>query len=184
MSIAVRRWADRSPRGWALMAFVLAFALGVAQSALAEALRYKVEVSAPEPIKGAVARNLNLVRWENFEAMTPELLDRLLVEAREQARQIAATEGYFEPRIDVDVDRSQDPVLVRFNIDPGPPTRIVRVDLALEGAVAADPAMREQRLAPLRAEWLLPEGAIFRQAQWTAAKNGMLKSFAATDYAA
>jgi len=188
-AVAVIR-LDKRVSAWfcitARAALAIALVLWVCNPANADtvAFRYRLEVDAPEPLKGTISRNLDLVRWENYEQMTPDLLDRLLIEARDQARQIAATEGYFEPRIDVDVDRSQDPVLVRFNIDPGPPTRIVRVDLALEGAVAADPAMREQRLAPLRAEWLLPEGAIFRQAQWTAAKNGMLKSFAATDYAA
>src|SRR5262249_12993861 len=55
---------------------------------------------------------------------------------------------------------------------------------ALQGPVAEDSAQRERRLAPLVAEWSLPEGAIFRQADWTAAKEHMLKSFAANDYAA
>ena len=164
-AVAVIR-LDKRASAWFCMAahaaFAIAIVLWVCDPANAQtgALRYRLEVDAPEPLKGTISRNLDLVRWENYEQMTAELLDRLVVEAREQARQIAATEGYFEPRIGVDVDLSQDPALVRFNIDPGTPTRITRVDLALEGAVAADPALREQRLTPLQAQWLLPEGAI------------------------
>ena len=165
------------------VAVVIALVLWMSDAA-ADAFRYRVEVSAPEPLKGAMARNLDLIRWENFEQMTPELLDRLVVEARNQALQIAATEGYFEPKIEIDVDKAQDPAVVQITVEPGVPTRVTRVALALQGPVAEDPTQLQQRLAPLVAEWSLREGETFRQADWTAAKQGMLKSFAANDYAA
>ncbi|HKE42812.1 MAG TPA: BamA/TamA family outer membrane protein [Casimicrobiaceae bacterium] len=168
----------------AYVAIVIALFLWVTDAALAAPLRYQLQVDAPEPLKGSLSRNLDLVRWENYEAMTPELLDRLVVEAREQARQIIATEGYFEPKLDIEIDEKQEPAVVKLSVEPGLPTRVTRVELALQGPVADDPIQREQRLAPLVADWSLPEGAIFRQADWTAAKERMLKTFAANDYAA
>jgi len=152
--------------------------------AQADTLRYRVEIEAPDPLKGTLTRNLDLIRWQDYERMTSQLLDRLVVEAREQARQIAATEGYFEPKIEIEVDRTQEPALVRIAVDPGPPTRVTRVELGLEGPVALDGKERERRLALLQARWSLREGEIFRQADWTAARGGMLKNFAENDYAA
>ena len=166
------------------VAIVIALLLLLSDAAIAQPVRYRLNVEAPEPLKGSLSRNLDLARWENYEEMTPELLDRLVVEAREQTRQIAATEGYFEPKIDIDVDRAQDPAIVRITVEPGAPTRITRVALALQGPVAEDPTQLRQRLAPLVADWSLREGVIFRQADWTAAKEHMLKTFAANDYAA
>ena len=106
------------------VAILIALLLWTTDAAFAAPLRYRLEVVAPDALKGTVSRSLDLVRWENYEEMTPELLDRLVLEAREQARQIAATEGYFEPKIDIDVDRNLEPALVRITIDPGVPTRI------------------------------------------------------------
>lgn len=166
------------------VAILIALLLWTTDAAFAAPLRYRLEVVAPDALKGTVSRSLDLVRWENYEEMTPELLDRLVLEAREQARQIAATEGYFEPKIDIDVDRNLEPALVRITIDPGVPTRISRVDLTLQGSVAEDPTRLEQRLAPLREQWSLRIGEVFRQVEWTDAKATMLKSFAAKDYAA
>jgi translocation and assembly module TamA len=168
------------------VAITIAIVLLTQHACLAQAPSpgYRLEVIAPEPLKGTITRNLDLVRWQDYERMTPGLLDRLIIEAREQAQQIAATEGYFSAKIEIDVDRAQDPALLRLTVEPGTPTRVTKVDLGLEGPVAADGAQREQRLATLRAEWPLREGAIFRQADWAAARDGMLKTFAANDYAA
>ena len=148
------------------VAILIALLLWTTDAAFAAPLRYRLEVVAPDALKATVSRSLDLVRWENYEEMTPELLDRLVLEAREQARQIAATEGYFEPKIDIDVDRNLEPALVRITIDPGVPTRISRVDLTLQGSVAEDPTRLEQRLAPLREQWSLRIGEVFRQVEW------------------
>ena len=170
----------------ARVSIVVAFVAWLPDAALAQSppLAYRMEVEAPDPLKASLSRNLGLVRWTSYERMTPELLDRLIVEARDQAREIAATEGYFEPKIEIELDRNQEPVLVRLMMQPGQQTRVTRVELALEGSIALDPAQREKRLAPLRAQWSLPVGAAFRQADWTAARDSMLSTFAAIDYAA
>jgi len=106
----------------AYVAIVIALFLWVTDAALAAPLRYQLQVDAPEPLKGSLSRNLDLVRWENYEAMTPELLDRLVVEAREQARQIIATEGYFEPKLDIEIDEKQEPAVVKLSVEPGLPS--------------------------------------------------------------
>jgi translocation and assembly module TamA len=170
----------------AQVAIAFALLLWVQHASLAQAPApgYRVEIVAPESLKGTITRNLDLIRWQNYEGMTAGLLDRLIIEAREQARQIAATEGYFEAKIEVDVDRTGDPIVLRLSVEPGTPTRVTKVELGLEGTIATNDDERERRLGLLRAQWSLREGEIFRQADWTAARDGMLKSFSANDYAA
>ena len=149
-----------------------------------KALRYQVEVEGPQPLRGAVSRNLDISRWQDYPDMTLELLERLMREARDQAREIAATEGYLSPKIETDLDRTREPALLRLTIEPGEPVRIEHVELGLTGAVAADSNEREARLEPVRRNWSLPPGNRFRQEDWVTAKLGALNAITAIDYAA
>src|SRR6266545_1313838 len=57
-----------------------------AQTAAASALAYRVVVEAPRAIKDAVEGALDLVRWQGYEDMTEDLLDRLIVDAIAKAQ--------------------------------------------------------------------------------------------------
>ena len=50
-------------------------------------------------------RDVGLVRWQDYAEMTDDLLDRLAREAIDEARGMAAAEGYFSAKIDVRIDR-------------------------------------------------------------------------------
>jgi hypothetical protein len=77
---------------------VLTLGLGLASrcgvAAADEAMQaYKVEITAPGPVKAAVERSLDLVRWQSYAEITPEFFELLVADARSQARDAAAAQG-------------------------------------------------------------------------------------------
>jgi translocation and assembly module TamA len=73
--------------------------------------------------------------------------------------------------------------VVKLLIEPGEPTRVVSVDFRITGAIDKDPE-RAQRIAAARAEFILEEGAVFRQRDWAAGKEGATHSLHRKLYAA
>ena len=65
------------------------------------AVRYAVKIVAPSAIEGTISASVDLVRWQDFADMTEELLDRLAREAMPQAREAAATQGYFSAQVEL-----------------------------------------------------------------------------------
>jgi translocation and assembly module TamA len=164
-----------------------AFAADVApQDAAATSLAYRVVVEAPRAVKDAVEASLDLIRWQGYEDMTEDLLDRLIVEAIAQAKEAAAAVGHFSAHVDIAVERpdaqAKSPLTLRVAIDAGPATRIASVQIGVTGAAEDDPAGRAA-IAKARREWLLPAGDVFRQAAWTAAKARAVATIAASPYA-
>ena len=58
-------------------------------------VRYRVKLVAPAALESTISASVDLVRWQEFADMTEELLDRLAREALPQAREAAATQGFF-----------------------------------------------------------------------------------------
>ena len=144
---------------------------------------YRVEVVAPAPVKAAVERSLDLVRWQSYAEITPEFFDLLVADARSQARDAAAAQGYFSAVVTSEIDRSTKPETVRLRIEPGQPTTVASVELVVAGVAALGGPEGNELAARMRREWLLPKGALFRQADWTAAKSGAVRVFTADRYA-
>ncbi|MGH8850348.1 MAG: autotransporter assembly complex protein TamA [Casimicrobiaceae bacterium] len=145
---------------------------------------YRVEVVAPAPVKGAVERSLDLVRWQSYAEITPEFFDLLIADARSQARDAAAAQGYFSAKVTSDIDRSTTPATVRLRVEPGEPTTVASVDVRVSGPAALDVPGGSSLIAHLQADWALPKGAVFRQADWAAAKTAAVQALAADRYAA
>ncbi|MFO1322992.1 MAG: BamA/TamA family outer membrane protein [Burkholderiales bacterium] len=148
-----------------------------------DAVRYRVEIVAPAPIAATLRAAVDLVRWQDFEDMTEDLFDRLARDAVPQAREAAATHGYFSAGVDVTVDRSTEPVTVRLAVEPGAPTTIAAVRIDVSGPANDAPEGRAA-IGKLRDAWLLPKGAQFRQDTWTSAKRLAVATLAASPYAA
>ena len=91
------------------------------------------------------------------------------------AREILATEGYFSPVIGVVVVVTDDEL--RLKIDPGPRTKIIQTNVAVDGPIA--PKIRDELIA----SWALPIGQPFRQEDWGAAKQRLLARLLANDHA-
>jgi translocation and assembly module TamA len=174
-------------RNLALARYALAsFALFASLPAIADAddaARYRVEIDAPSSVKGAVERSLDLVRWQSYTGLTPELLELLIADAKAQARDAAEAQGYFAPIVSGVLDDTTTPPTVRVRVEPGEPTLVVEVSVEVTGAVTEAPGGADA-VSAMQAKWLLPEGAIFRQADWLAAKAAAVQTLAASRYAA
>ena len=75
-----------------------------------DAIRYRVEIAAPSDVAASLRSAVDLIRWQDFEDMTEDLFERLARDAVPQAKEAAATQGYFSADVDVRVDRSAKPV--------------------------------------------------------------------------
>ena len=101
------------------------------------------------------------------EAGSPHKLELLL-------SQILATEGYFSPQFEFSENKGE----VRVKINAGPRTRIASVDVAVDGQIEA------KTKANLIADWRLPVGQPFRQAEWNEAKQHVLAQLLSSEHAA
>jgi len=149
----------------------------------ADALRYRVTIDAPAPLRDVLAASVDLVRWQDYEDMTPSLLDALAREAVDQAKEAAATEGYFSANVDIDVDRSVQPLNVTVRVTPGTQARVNVANIDVTGAATTD-SEGEKAIARIRREWPLAPGAPFRQSVWTSAKSQLVATLAGNAFAA
>jgi translocation and assembly module TamA len=169
-------------RIWLAFALVACASSAAAQDATESALRFRVEVSAPLAIKAAVERSLTLTRWQTYSELAPEFLEQLIAEAKAQTRDVVEAHGYLSATIDAEFDRATTPPIVRIRIEPGMPTRVTAVTIEITGPVVDEPEGGKQ-IAEVRSSWRLPEGAIFEQATWLAAKSAAVRALAAEHYA-
>jgi len=148
------------------------------------ATRFRVVIDAPRPYARMLEDGLDLVRWQRDQRMTPELLERLVAEARTAIEQAMAAEGYFEPRVRGTIEPGPGMSTVRIAVEPGARTQIADVELRFEGAISSDNTVDRNRIARVRSQWSLPRGAAFRQADWDDAKRSALASLRGGRYAA
>ncbi|MCC7325890.1 MAG: BamA/TamA family outer membrane protein [Burkholderiales bacterium] len=147
------------------------------------AIRYRVEIVAPDAIAATLRAVVDLVRWQDFDEMTEDLFDRLARDAVPQSREAAATQGFFSAGVDITVDRSTQPVSVTLHVTPGLPTRIAGVAIDVTGPATETPE-GNAAIATLRDTWLLPKADVFLQGRWTEAKTAAVATLAASPYAA
>lgn len=141
-------------------------------SAPAQKPLYDVRIDAPQDLRELLAANLDLLRWRNFPNLPRDQIERLAEEAPAQAQRLLATQGYFSPQIAVRIDCPDDaPIQVVLHVQPGAPTRVQTVDLQVDGPDGQPDAALTARLS--RA-WALKPGAVFRDADWEAAKSKAL----------
>jgi translocation and assembly module TamA len=149
-----------------------------------EAVRYKVDVVAPDPVAATVAAAVDLVRWQDYADMTEDLLDRLAREAVPQAREAAATQGFYSAEVDITIDRTTQPASVKLSVRAGLPTLVTEVNIVVTGPAAAPDAPGGDMTAKIRDAWSLRAGQVFRQSSWASAKDRAIATIAAGPYAA
>ncbi|MFZ2268013.1 MAG: autotransporter assembly complex family protein [Azonexus sp.] len=125
------------------------------------ALAGSIEVQAPDEISELLAPYLP------EEAGSQRQLQGLVSE-------ILSTEGYFSPQFEFTESAGD----LRLQLDPGPRTGIGSVDVTIDGPL--DPARRQALIA----DWRLPVGQPFRQADWNTAKQQVLAELLAVEHAA
>jgi translocation and assembly module TamA len=149
----------------------------------AGALRYRVEIDAPKSLRDTLSASVDLVRWQDYGDMTESLFDALVAKAVEQAKEAAATEGFFSAQVAVDTDRNASPLAVTLRVTPGPQARVTSANLDVTGAAASDAEGRDA-IAQMKREWPLPAGAPFRQSVWQDAKSSAVATLAGRSFAA
>jgi len=167
----------------AVVLAAFAFALGWATSAFAQAVRYRVEVEAPKELAQMLKSGLTLVHWERDPQMSAEQLRRLADDAVREAREAAATEGWFAARVEAQIDESVEPRVVRIKVEPGERTRVADVDIRFRGP-ATDDAAAKANFRRVRQTWSLRRGEPFRQSEWEAAKRTAVREMQSWRYAA
>ncbi|MBK1616579.1 outer membrane protein assembly factor [Rubrivivax gelatinosus] len=150
-----------------------------------------VEVDAPPALKALLEQHLDITRVATLapgSTLDDSEWARLIDGAPAQVRELLETEGYFDPT--VILVRSVGNVgerHVRLELQPGPRTRVAKVTIEVEGALAdaADGGQAHAReaLADLRHHWALPAGQAFRNPDWNAAKSAALARLRAAGYA-
>lgn len=151
--------------------FLLISLLGFPFTAVAEE---KVEVQI-EGVKGKLMENVRayLSLEKPPTPLTETLVQRLFRKAPDEINQALQALGYYHPKIDSGLTRTESGWLARFKIDPGPPVRLTRFDLTLSGEGNEDPAFQR-----LRKNLPLREGEILNHGQYEETKN-MLQNLAA-----
>ncbi len=152
---------------------------------------FRIELIAPAPLDAWLLRHAELERLRTLPDLGDTELERLLLTAPADLRQLLASQGYFSPRITIERTGSIDardvtgatgaPALVRIEIEPGPLAQVADWQLLLTGPVRDDPAAAEQRAA-LQAGWQLTEGRVFTQQGWDDAKQAALRALSRLRY--
>lgn len=144
-------------------------------SAAQAGMPLRLEILAPAPLDAFLLRHAELQRYSELADLGRAELERLLLTAPADLRQLLATQGYFSPRVDVRlVENAGAPRTVRITVDPGPLAHVAGWRIVLNGPAQDDPVAADQRAA-LLAGWTLGEGRVFTQQDWDGAKQAALR---------
>lgn len=144
-------------------------------SAAQAGMPLRLEILAPAPLDAFLLRHAELQRYSELADLGRAELERLLLTAPADLRQLLATQGYFSPRVDVRlVENAGVPRTVRIMVDPGPLAHVAGWRIVLNGPAQDDPVAADQRAA-LLAGWTLGEGRVFTQQDWDGAKQAALR---------
>lgn len=149
-----------------------------------DAVRYRLVVDAPEPPLSALRDGLDLARWQGDEEMTLDLLELLVREARPQAQEIAAIQGFYRAEVTTQIDRSADPLVVTVRVVPGPASIVRSVQIDVQGNARTDSPRGAAAIRNVEENWPLRIGEVFRQAAWQAAKEDAVRRMRRGPYAA
>ena len=101
---------------------------------------WRLEIEAPDALRKLLRNYLDLARFQaegqaDGDQINLVELRRLVVSAPEQARALVEAEGYFGAQIAVRVTDAQDgqPMVVSLKVNPGPQTRVSKVQIIYEG---------------------------------------------------
>jgi translocation and assembly module TamA len=142
-----------------------------------QAADYAVSIDAPPALAAVLGEHLPLATARLEAPVSDSDLEVLVRTTPESARTLLETEGYFDAHVQVRAEGGT-PRRFRVQVEPGQPVRIGAVDLQLQGPVADEPDAAARRQAVLD-KWPLPTGAVFRQADWDAAKRQSLQAITA-----
>lgn len=156
---------------------------------------FRIELIAPAPLDAWLLRHAELERLRTLPDLGDTELERLLLTAPADLRQLLASQGYFSSRITIErsggsidakdaknsTGATAAPALVRIEVEPGPLAQVADWQILLSGPVLDDPAAAEQRAA-LQQGWKLTAGRVFTQQDWDDAKQAALRALSRLRY--
>ena len=176
----------RSPYGRVLALLASCALFTLAPPALADEARYEVVVLAPGSLRTLVESNLSLIRWRDADGrrgrIDADQLRRLFEQGRDEIARLVATEGYYAPTIDAELQEVGDHWVARYRIEPNVAATVDTVDLQFVGPITQAPANEPPDLQALRAGWTLAAGDVFRQGEWEANKRRLLQGLLIRTY--
>ena len=158
----------------------LSMSTGVAAQTTPAAL--SLTIDAPESVKAYLSRHLELLRYNTLTDLDATEVDKIVLSADAQARELLGTLGYFSPQLQWQREnanaQAQHPV--RLNVVPGEQTQVREVQLSFVGDLAG--ATFEATRSQLSKGWWLPAGRAFTQDAWSEAKTQLLRTVSAQDF--
>jgi len=127
----------------------------------------KVEVKI-EGVGGALLENIRayLSLEKPPSPLTETVVQHLYHQASGEITKALQALGYYHPRIDSELNRTEKGWTARFKIDPGPPVHVTQFDLTITGEGNSDPEFqRLEKKLPIRV------GEILNQGQYEEAKS-------------
>lgn len=147
---------------------------------------FDLDLRAPESVRPLLDRHLELRRYREVSDLDDAELARLMVLAERDVRELVATLGFFDPRIEIRREPGERPrPLIVVEVEPGQPTVVSAAAVTFDGEITedADPAAGEQR-EEIRSGWRLPPGHRFTQEAWNDAKTTALRQLVTRRYPA
>ncbi|HET8695282.1 MAG TPA: BamA/TamA family outer membrane protein [Aquabacterium sp.] len=154
---------------------------------------WRLDIDAPEKFRKLLRNYLDLARFQSEGQVGGDQINlvelrRLVVSAPEQARGLLEAEGYFSAKITTRVADASNgqPMVVTIKVEPGPLTRVSKVQMIFEGELDTRLSNGDEHaqalVQNLEDTWGLQEGRVFKQAEWSAAKNATLAKLRAMGY--
>ena len=155
-------------------------------SAEPEVTAFDITVRAPTAVREILEKHLELQRYRAVTDLDEAELERLIVLAERNVRNLVGTLGYFSPDIRITREGrvNERPVIV-VTVEPGLATVIGPVALSFTGDIADSPdsdAVAQRR--NIERDWRLPTGQPFTQDGWNSAKTQALRQLVARRYPA
>jgi translocation and assembly module TamA len=145
---------------------------------------FELSIEAPDEIRDLLGRHLELLRYRELPDLSDSELARLLTAAKQNARELVATLGYFSPDIRFEqraVGSATAARLLKLSVASGEPSVVSEVKIAFSGPIASDPAAERQR-RQIQDHWSLRPGMRFTQTRWTDAKQQALRQLIGQHY--
>ncbi|WP_194945423.1 autotransporter assembly complex family protein [Limnohabitans sp. DM1] len=143
-----------------------------------------VVLTESAPMAAWLSQHLDLQRYRHLSDLDDAEMARLLRDADVQARDLMATQGFFNPSLDWLLTATPGRAhfrQVQLTVLSGPQARIGQVDIRWQGDIDKRPEAEAQRRDVLQ-KWALPPGEAFTQEEWTNAKTGALRQLLAERY--
>ena len=150
--------------------------------------RFGIELEAPANLQPFLLRHVDLQRFRSLQDLDGNELDRLLIAAPENLRNLLGTQGHFSPVISVRREPAtpgdaQAPALgtVRIRVEPGPITSVASSSVYFRGDIANAEAAAAQR-ETIQRSGQQAVGRSFTQSGWGQVKADTLRQLTSERY--